>query len=143
MTYKTAIPPRVIARWRLLNPNYRIDFSLDRDCIVFLNKHFGKGTGDLFRSIEKGMYKADLWRLCKLYVNGGIYADVDLVPYMPLDELLNLGHTFYTALSKNSGRCFQAIIIATPRNPIVLSCIYSLCKNRPFAIDGGPYIRHV
>ena len=35
------------------------------------------------------MFKADLWRLCKLYVYGGIYADIDLVPYLSIDSIMN------------------------------------------------------
>lgn len=33
MTYKKPIPERVGNRWKGLNPEYEIDFSLDNDCI--------------------------------------------------------------------------------------------------------------
>ena len=38
MTYKKKIPDIVFDRWKKLNPDYNIVFSLDNDCINFL-KH--------------------------------------------------------------------------------------------------------
>ena len=40
MTYKKNIPPFVFYRWKMLNKEYNIDFSLDDDCIHFLQHHF-------------------------------------------------------------------------------------------------------
>jgi len=78
-TYKKECPNFVFQRWKKLNKDYDINFSLDDDCISFLIEHFNYYIADLFMKIPQGMYKADLWRLCKLYINGGVYADVDLV----------------------------------------------------------------
>ena len=36
MTYKKEVPKFVLDRWINLNPNYTIEFSLDDDCIKFL-----------------------------------------------------------------------------------------------------------
>ena len=138
MTYKTNIPDRYINAWKKLNPGYKIDFSLDIDCIQFLNNNFGEEIGNLFKRIPKGMYKADLWRLCKLYVEGGVYADVDLVPHVPINSLIKDNHTFYTALAVNRKSCFQAIIITTVKNPLVLACIFSFIRNKPWTIGNGP-----
>ena len=41
----------------------------------------------IFNKLKRGAWKADLWRLCKLYINSGVYADVDLVPYLNIDKL--------------------------------------------------------
>ena len=98
MTYKKPIPEKCINRWTQLNPNYKIDFSLDNDCIQFLKDNFNDYIVNLFIKIEVGMYKADLWRLCKLYINSGIYADVDLVPYLNIDEL-DKDISFYTCVN--------------------------------------------
>ena len=42
MTYKKDVPSKVFNRWLTLNPSYKIDFSLDKDCISFLEKNFNK-----------------------------------------------------------------------------------------------------
>ena len=68
MTYKKPIPSLVYDRWKKLNNSYEIEFSLDKDCILFLQKNFNDYIVKLFEYIPHGMYKADLWRLCKLYI---------------------------------------------------------------------------
>ena len=135
MTYKKSIPTLVINRWNILNPGYKIYFSLNEDCINFLKKHFNNYIADLFDTIHLGSYKADLWRLCKLYINGGVYADVDLVPYINIDSLIKKQqNTFYTCLSIDPTACFQAFIISNspPRNPLILNFIISFLLNKPY-----------
>ena len=133
MTYKKSIPEKCINRWAQLNPNYKIDFSLDNDCIQFLKENFNDYIVDLFIKIPQGMYKADLWRLCKLYINSGIYADVDLVPHLNIDEL-DKNITFYTCLSIEKGSCFQAFIVnfSKSKNPLIFVFILSFLINNPF-----------
>ena len=126
MTYKKNIPDKVITRWKKLNPDYQIDLSLDNDCIRFLKNNFNKYVADLFLSINGGMYKADLWRLCKLYKNSGVYADVDLVPYLNIDSL-DKDITFYSCLSINVKSIFQAFMVnfSKPKNPLLFVFLLS------------------
>jgi len=139
MTYKKPIPEKCINRWTQLNPNYKIDFSVDCDCIQFLKDNFNQYIVDLFIKIPQGMYKADLWRLCKLYINSGIYADVDLVPYLNIDEL-DKHITFYTCLSIQKESCFQAFIInfSKAKNPLIFIFLLSFLINNPFRRSNGP-----
>ena len=46
-----------------MNAGYDITFSRDVECKIFLKKYFGSYFVNLFDSIKRGMYKADLWRL--------------------------------------------------------------------------------
>ena len=151
MTYKKVVPDYVFERWQTLNPDYKIDFSLDSDCFKFLLDHFGEDISNLFNRIFLGMFKADLWRLCKLYVYGGIYADIDLVPYLSIDSIMNeknsLGDSlildkaddkFYSILGMDKDHIFQAFFITTPRNPILLQFILSFIQNRPYMTSNGP-----
>ena len=87
MTYKNPVPGIVYKRWKHHNPSYNIELSLDAECILFLERYINKFVAALFNYIPIGMYKADLWRLCKLYINGGVYADVDLVPHLNINNL--------------------------------------------------------
>ena len=141
MTYKNNPPSKVFNRWKALNPDYNIDFSLDEDCLSYLKDNFGTYFVDLFNSIKQGMYKADLWRLCKLYLNGGIYADIDLIPYFKLDELIQelqskilntTEHIFYSCLANDRHSVFQAFMITTPKNPMILQYLISYVLNKPY-----------
>jgi hypothetical protein len=143
MTYKKEIPEIVTSRWKDLNKDYLIDFSLDKDCIDFLKTHFNDYIVHLFSNIRQGMYKADLWRLCKLYINGGVYADVDLVPYIDIDSL-DKNISFYSSLcfDINNKAIFQAFMVnfSKPKNPLLLLFLISFLLNHPYSYQNGPTI---
>lgn len=145
MTYHSLPPELVIRSWLALNPRANIDFSVDADCIAFLAKEFNPNIAELFKYIWRGMYKADLWRLCKLYIHGGVYADIDLVPFRSLEQITGSASplptpTFYSCLSLGSPSVFQAFIKHTrARSPLLLGCLLSFLVNKPYTnIDNGP-----
>jgi hypothetical protein len=129
MTYKKPLPEKVITRWKEINPEYATDVSLDYDCIEFIKTHFNETLAKLFENTYNGMNKADLWRLCKLYINGGAYADVDLVPYLNLEHL-NKEITFFASLSKDR-LCYQDFLLSrNPKSPLILALLLSLISNK-------------
>jgi len=137
-TWMKRPPAKVFHRWQQLNPNYVIDFSDDTDCISFLKDTFGDEMAHLFQLIPHGMYKADLWRLCKLYIHGGVYADIDIVPFLSIDTILQKGYTFCTSLSIDKGSMFQAFFVTKPKNPLLYSFIYSFLTRKPYRGGNGP-----
>jgi len=136
MTYKKQIPTIVKDRWKKLNPSWDIQLSLDNDCIIFLKENFNEYVSCLFNKIQQGMYKADLWRLCKLYQHGGVYTDVDIIPYLNLDTL-DKDISFYTTLNGNS--IFQAFIkCSKPKSPLIFIFLLSFLLNSPYNSHNGP-----
>ena len=137
MTYKNEIPNFVIDRWKYLNKDYEVELSLDNECIEFLKTNFNEDVSNLFKNIKKGMYKADLWRLCKLYMEGGTYADVDLVPHVSLDNFNS--NTFYSCLALDKKSIFQAFMkIKNKHNPLILLFLVSFLVNKPYTYSNGP-----
>jgi len=141
MTYKKSVPEHVFNRWQILNPEYKIEFSLDNDCAEFLKSNFNQYITNLFTKIPIGMYKADLWRLCKLYINGGVYADIDLVPYLSIDSL-DKSITFYSSIDIGNTCIFQAFIVnfSKPKNPLILVFLLSFLINNPYQYTIGPCV---
>ena len=139
MTYKKPVPDIVYNRWKTRNPSYNIEMSLDAECILFLERYINRFVASLFNYIPRGMYKADLWRLCKLYINSGVYADVDLVPHLKIDNL-NKDITFYSCLTPRTKSIFQAFMInfSKPRNNLILIFLLSFLINKPFEKINGP-----
>ena len=139
MTYKKPVPKIVYDRWKSCNPSYNIELSLDPECVLFLQRYINPFVATLFNYIPRGMYKADLWRLCKLYINGGVYADVDLVPHLNIDNL-NKGITFYSCLTPRTKSIFQAFMInfSKPRNNLMLIFLLSFLINKPHENHNGP-----
>lgn len=148
LTYHSMPPESVFKCWKALNPDANIDFSLDEQCLRFLTNEFNQNIAELFNYIPRGMYKADLWRLCKLYINGGVYVDVDLVPYRSLAQMTASAYappptpnpTFYSCLSLCDTNIFQAIMKHTrQRSPLLLGFLVSFLVNKPYKIiDNGP-----
>jgi hypothetical protein len=141
MTYKRNIPEKVKQNWIDYNNDYEIDFSFDKDCIDFLKINFNNEVAKLFQVIKKGMFKADLWRICKLYRNSGIYSDIDLVPYFKIDDL-DKNISFYSCLAGgNVSAIFQAIIInfSKPKHPLFLVFLLSFIINKAYNnYNNGP-----
>ncbi len=136
MTYKKPIPTKVFERWLHLNPTCNVDFSLDNECYDFLKNEYNLEVANLFTSIPKGCHKADLWRLFKLYKNGGVYADVDLVPYVVLHKFDPT--IFYSCMAINNKSIFQAFMMTPPKNPLILCFMISFLFNHPYREIYGP-----
>ena len=129
MTNKTKVfPENIIKIWKNLNPEYTFTFSDDKDCYEFIEKNFSKEYAELFNKIKYGPNKADFWRLCKLYIEGGVYADIDIVPYAPVEYIIK-DSTFCSCLSILGNSVFQAFLSATPRNILIKECIQSFVAN--------------
>jgi mannosyltransferase OCH1-like enzyme len=127
-TYKDKnVPPIVKDRWLKLNPDYEYHLYDDNDCYNFLIKYYTKEHADFFKyKIKDGPIKSDFWRVCILYQFGGIYADIDIVPNLPIDEFVDHDTTLYTCItdSKLEQNNLNPHFIATiPKNPLILDCI--------------------
>lgn len=129
MTYKHSVPDKVFSRWKSINKDYNIDFNLDKDCINFLETSLNKKCSEIFKNINRGAHKADLWRIAKLYIDGGVYSDVDLVPYLNLNDL-EKDITFYSCLSRDKNSIFQAFMLSSkPKSALLLAFIISYLNN--------------
>jgi mannosyltransferase OCH1-like enzyme len=91
----------VKSEWLQLNPNYIVELYNDERCITFLNTYFGKKYGDIFNYIKDGPIKCDFFRLCVLFIFGGIYVDADIKPLIPLDEYIDDDVDLATCVSYN------------------------------------------
>jgi mannosyltransferase OCH1-like enzyme len=84
MTWRTkTLPPTMqesLDRIRAMNPEFTIRLFDDEECKIFLLEHFPKEVAAALDALKPGAYKADLWRLCVLYIHGGIYMDSKLRP---------------------------------------------------------------
>jgi hypothetical protein len=131
MTFRNHNFPKekVFNRWLDLNPDWKIEFSDDTDCLRFIIQHFGQDYAHLFRQVRCGANRSDVWRLCKLYVEGGVYADIDLIPYVPIEQMIG-DSDFCTCMSIVEGSIFQAFIYVEKENIIIKECLQSLLDNK-------------
>jgi hypothetical protein len=113
-------------QWLELNPGYNVELYDDSRCLKFLDSYYGKKYCDIFNYIKDGPIKSDFFRVCILYIFGGIYVDADVKPLIPIDEYIDHDVDFATCISYNYKRYLSGIydynphFIVTKKNNIYL-----------------------
>jgi len=153
--YKSVIPLKIYQTWHtkdlpvdmaicvnLLkhdNPEFEHFLFDDNDCLEFIKKHFSEEVVDAFNNLIPGAYKADLFRLCILYIQGGIYIDIKLycvnrfkLIYLTQCEHLvddnNFGSRKFGKFLPYSG-IYNAFMICKAKNPFLMVCINAIVYN--------------
>lgn len=67
----------ILNKWKLINPRFEIKYFSDADLDVFF-----KNTpyNDIYKNLKNGVSKSDFFRICYIYLRGGIWFDIDLSP---------------------------------------------------------------
>jgi mannosyltransferase OCH1-like enzyme len=85
-----------------------------------------------YDTLLPGAYRADLWRLCVLYVHGGMYIDIDMMSTpCTVSHLLPLveQHKFVCSVDCNGERLMNGFMAACALEPALLSTINSIVKS--------------
>jgi hypothetical protein len=117
-----------VQRVKQLNPEYEYKLYDDLDCRKFLLDNFGVNYANAFDSLIPGAFKCDFWRYAVLYVNGGVYLDMDIKPLYGFRDILLDTDEFLSVADQKNGidritGIYQAFIACRPKHPILL---YSL-----------------
>lgn len=82
-TYRTRKLPAVanlfVATWSATNPAWNVRLFDDGDARQFIALHFGAAHVAVFDGYPVGVMRADFWRYCILFKEGGVYADIDTI----------------------------------------------------------------
>lgn len=121
------------------NPGFATCFYGNRDMRRFVAQYFEPRVLAALDRLRPGAYKADLFRLCELYVNGGVYADVEMVCLAPLESLL---HGVDLVVVRDSpfrdlSYLYNAFICAKPNLPFLRFAIDELVER----VEKGEYSR--
>lgn len=130
---KNKIPQKVYDNLNRFAPSYELKVFDDNDCVAFLRTHYLSNVVDKFNSL-KGTHKADLFRYCILYINGGVYMDIKTELIKPLDDMFPDDKALYTVISKVDNTMYQGIIAVRPRNELFSRLIrFMVCKHSVLA----------
>jgi mannosyltransferase OCH1-like enzyme len=116
------------------NPEFEYYLYDDNDCKEFIKSNFPSDVLNAFEALIPGAYKADLWRYCILYINGGIYLDIKY-KCMNNFKLIDLTYKEHFVLERpsfwdnGSYGIYNALICSKPKNTILLECINSIVDN--------------
>jgi hypothetical protein len=111
-------------------PNATVVFLDDVECLALIKQHEPR----LVRPYQQelyGAYKGDICRMVALYQTGGYYFDIDIEVLKPLVPKKNnqTPTTFITSWVMGGPSVkgfFQAVLCATPKNPIIAAGIQSM-----------------
>lgn len=110
------------------NPIFCYQLFDDNDCREFIKNNFIEHVLYAYDSLIPGAYKADLWRYCILYKNGGIYLDIK---YEPINnfKFINLTEKEHWVLDIDKYGIYNALIVCKPNNNILLKAINKVVEN--------------
>ncbi|KAL4972109.1 nucleotide-diphospho-sugar transferase [Aspergillus desertorum] len=85
----------IVARsWTSKNPGYRYEVLTDQHDIQYVKTHFGPNgynrpdIVEVYSALKARIIKADLLRYLVMYVEGGVYADIDVEDLKPIDRFI-------------------------------------------------------
>ena len=125
------LPQKMRERVELLkgqNPRFNHYLYDDNDCREFIKNHFKPDVLNAYDSLIPGAYKADLWRYCILFINGGIYLDIK---YTPLNgfRFINLTESEHLVADINNVGIYNALMVCLPGNEILYKAIRQIVEN--------------
>ena len=113
------------------NPEFIHHLFDDDDCREFIKDNYSAEVVNAYDSLIPGAYKADLWRYCILYKNGGVYMDVkyNCADGVKLIDLVY--HEYYVEDRILGGErgVYNAVMICEKGDPKLLKAINSIVKH--------------
>jgi mannosyltransferase OCH1-like enzyme len=111
-----------IKTWIDKNPEYEWLFMDDARCDQFIQDHFNQEFYNMYLSLPYGVMRADVWRVCVVYVYGGVYVDTDCECIVPIDQWIN-NCSLVVAEEVPNGDLANFAFAAKPNHPALLSVI--------------------
>lgn len=84
----------VAQTWSQMNPSYRYEVLTDQNDFYYVESHFGPSglnrpdIVETYQALTAKIIKADLLRYLIMYVEGGVYADIDVEALRPIERFI-------------------------------------------------------
>ena len=130
-SYKNCVKKKMlnaINSWKNMNINYEYKYWDDNSCYNFLIEYFDEKVLHAYNLLYAGAYKSDIFRICVLYIYGGIWADISSSCELSLDKIIIDEKLNLLVVKDNPsqiiyGNIYQAFIITEPKNEIIKTII--------------------
>jgi tetratricopeptide (TPR) repeat protein len=120
-------PPDVSAlmdSWATQNPDWRVERFSDAQARAYLKERLPPAMLAAYVRGREPAQKADLFRLARLFLEGGVYADADDLCLAPLESWLPARHDL-VLYQEDFGTLANNFIAASPRHPLIKSALES------------------
>ena len=101
------------------HPNYTFRFFDDVACRRMIAEKMGPDVLTAYDLLVPGAYKCDLWRLCVLYLYGGLYLDMRYGPCVNFDTLFDHDTDYFVVNDAGIGTVHNAVMACVPEHPIM------------------------
>jgi hypothetical protein len=135
--YSKDLPPKMKENSDMIrknNPELEYFLYDDKDCEEFIKTHFSDEVVKAYNTLLPGAYKADLWRYCVMYIQGGVYIDIkyQCVDGFKFVDIMDREHfvlerPYYW--KPGTYGIYNALIVAKPGNPLLFECIQNIVRN--------------
>jgi mannosyltransferase OCH1-like enzyme len=125
------LPQKMRERVELLkhqNPRFNHYLFDDNDCREFIKTHFKPDVLDTYDMLIPGAYKADLWRLCILFIKGGIYMDIKLCCINGF-KLIELTEEEHFVKDRPTNSIYNALMVCKKGNVFIFKSIRQIVEN--------------
>lgn len=124
---------KTVNELKMANSEFQHVLFDDLDCHEFIKNNFGQDVLKAYNMLIPGAYKADLWRYCVLYKNGGIYVDIKYktINNFKLKDLLDREYYVVDRPSffRRRNGIYNAFMVCKKGNKILLECINKIVEN--------------
>lgn len=144
LKYNSIIPLKIFQTWHTKNlptnmrkaveivkkgnPAFQHYLFDDNDCREYIKNNFPEVVVEAFDCLIPGAYKADLWRYCVLYKEGGIYIDIKYIPHNGF-RFINLTEREHFVLDADQAGIYNALMVCKPGNAILFKAINAIIRN--------------
>ena len=125
------LPQKMSERVELLkaqHPRFKHHLFDDNDCREFIKNNFKSDVLEAYDSLIPGAYKADLWRLCVLFIKGGIYLDIKLICINGF-RLIELTENNHFVKDRPVNSIYNALMACQKGNMFLYKCIRQIVEN--------------
>jgi FkbM family methyltransferase len=125
----------IIDYWKKNNPDYEYLLFDKNERSLFIKNNFNEDVYETYNLLVPGANKADLFRYCYLYINGGVYVDIDTLCIGKLDNILLSEINLVVLIDFNSNpfegqhNLACGFIASIPKHPALLNSINFIVDN--------------
>ena len=109
-----------------LNPDYEYQFFNNVQCREFIKRHFNDDYVFYYDILYPGAFKADYFRYCFLYINGGFYFDCKNILLTQLDDVLTKNDELILCQDYHKTGLYNAVMMSAPKNILFLDVLHKI-----------------
>jgi hypothetical protein len=131
-----------VETWKDLNPDWTHGYMSGQDREDFFRTEFGGDVFDTYMKLPLGVMKAGLWRFGILYINGGVYADLDTECMVSIDNWLDPQYDMIVDLEGDTPWYATQVIAAKKGHKFLEDAINMAVDRARDGIDVQPHMVH-